>query len=61
MAKTRVPINVEAYVTVGGREVCVDTLTPDQKAELSEWLRMTWLGELYRGKAVFRTGGERKQ
>ena len=54
MAKrNREPIRVEAYVTVGDREVNVDDLTAEQKARLSSWLRVTYLNELFRGKAVF--------
>lgn len=56
MAKrNREPIRVEAYVTVGGREVSVDDLSPEQRAELGTWLRLTCLNELFRGQAVFHT------
>lgn len=59
MAKReREPIRVEAYVTVNGAEVNVDDLTPRQREELATWLKLTYLGELWRGKAEFFTKGE---
>lgn len=59
MAKReREPIRVEAYITVGGVETNVDALTKEQKAKLSGWLRVTYLNELFRGKAVFYTSEE---
>lgn len=54
MAKRiREPIRVEAYVTVNGEEVNVDTLTQEQKQQLATWLKKTYLNELFRGQAVF--------
>lgn len=53
MAKKREPIRVEAYVTVDGKEVNVDTLSPEQKRKLSTWIKLTVCNELYRGRAVF--------
>ena len=53
MAKKREPIRVEAYVTVDGKEVNVDTLSPEQKRKLATWIKLTVCNELYRGRAVF--------
>lgn len=51
--RNREPIRVEAYVTVDGKEVNVDELTPEQKVKLATWLKVTYLNELFRGQAVF--------
>lgn len=54
MAKrNREPIRVESYVKVGEREVNTDDLTPAQKEALAGWMKVTYLNELFRGKAVF--------
>lgn len=54
MAKRiREPIRVEAFVTVDGQEVNVDTLTPEQKVRFATALKKTYLNELFRGQAVF--------
>lgn len=59
MAKrSREPIRVEAYVTVNGVETNVDDLTPQQRGELATWLKLTYLGELWRGKAEIYVKGE---
>ena len=48
------PITVKAYVkTVDGGEVDVDTLSEEQREKLGTWLRVTYLNELFRGKAKF--------
>ena len=52
------PIRVEAFVTVDGREVNVDTLTPEQKVRFATALKKTYLNELFRGQAVFYERGE---
>ena len=51
--RVREPIRVEAFVTVDGREVNVDTLTPEQKVKFATALKKTYLNELFRGQAVF--------
>lgn len=51
--RIREPIRVEAFVTVDGREVNVDTLTPEQKVRFATALKKTYLNELFRGQAVF--------
>lgn len=48
------PIIVKAYVkTADGSEVDVDTLSDEQREKLGAWLRVTYLNELFRGKAKF--------
>ena len=54
MAKRqREPIRVEAYVTVGGVERNVDTLTEEQRRYLGTCLKTRYLNNLFAGRAVF--------
>lgn len=55
MAKRqREPIRVEAFVTVDGQEVNIDTLPKEKRSEIGAALKVTYLNALFRGKAVFR-------
>lgn len=47
------PIRVEAFVTVGGEEVNMDTLSPEMRKKIGTQLALTYFNELWRGKAVF--------
>lgn len=53
MAK-REPIRVEAYVTINGEEVNIDTLPLEKRREIGTALKMQYLNALFRGKAVFK-------
>ncbi|BAK99383.1 hypothetical protein OBV_21850 [Oscillibacter valericigenes Sjm18-20] len=55
MAKRqREPIRVEAFVTVDGQEVNIDTLPQEKRSDIGAALKVTYLNALFRGKAVFR-------
>ena len=47
-------IKTESFVHVGGELVNTKELTADQKQQLADWLAVTYLNELFRGKAEFR-------
>lgn len=47
------PIRVRAFVTVGDREVDVDTLSPEMRRELATALKLKYMNALFRGQAVF--------
>lgn len=47
------PIRVEAYVTVDGKEVNIDTLPPEMRKKIGTQLALTYFNELFRGQAVF--------
>ena len=55
------PIQVRAFVTVGDREVDVDTLSPEMRRRLATELKLKYMNTLFRGQAVFtvrqRAGG----
>lgn len=53
MEKTRRKIRTVAYIHVGERLVCVDTLSDEQRAFLAATLNYRLFCELYRGKAEF--------
>lgn len=62
MAKRqREPIRVEAFVTVNGQEVNIDTLPKEKRNEIGAALKVTYLNALFRGKAVFRIGESRRK
>lgn len=48
------PIRVEAFVTVNGQKVNIDTLSQEKRSEIGAVLKVTYLNALFRGKAVFR-------
>lgn len=57
MAKRqREPIRVEAFVTINGQEVNIDTLSKEKRSEIGAALKVTYLNALFRGKAVFHIG-----
>lgn len=51
--KEREPIRVEAYVTVDGQEVNIDTLPREKRDEIGAKLKVTYLNALFKGQAVF--------
>jgi hypothetical protein len=51
--RQREPIRVEAFVTVGGQEVKIDTLPKERRSEIGAALKVIYLNTLFRGKAVF--------
>lgn len=58
MAKRqREPIRVESFVTIDGKEVNIDTLSPEKRSEIGATLKVTYLNAMFRGKAVFRIDG----
>lgn len=47
-----------SYVHVGDKLVETSQLNPEQKERLASWLKVTYLNNLYAGKAVFWAEGE---
>lgn len=47
------PIRVRAFVTVNGKEVDVDTLSPEMRKELGTQLMLKYMNTMFRGRAVF--------
>lgn len=47
------PIQTESYVHVGDKLVNTRDLNPEQKKKLANWIRLTWMNNLYRGQATF--------
>lgn len=47
-------LRVEAMVRVEGELKPVSELDDEQRRALADWLRFTYLNELFRGRAVFR-------
>lgn len=57
MAKRqREPIRAEAFVTIHGQEVNIETLPEEKRSEIGAELKVTYLNALFRGKAVFHIG-----
>ena len=55
MITTSNGIRVVRYVHRGNDLVDIDTLAPEEKARAATEIALTYLNELYRGKAVFET------
>lgn len=53
MARKQTEIRTESFVRVGEALVRFDDLTEEQKREAATRLKITYLNELFRGKAVF--------
>lgn len=51
------PIRVRAFVTVGDRQVDVDTLSPEMRQELATQLKLKYMNALFYGQAVFTVCG----
>lgn len=51
--KERPAIRVEAYVKIDGKDVNVDTLTPEMRKKVGTALAVRYFNELWRGQAVF--------
>ena len=51
-------LRVEAMVRVDGELKPVSELDDEQRRALADWLRFTYLNELFRGRAVFRVKKE---
>lgn len=53
-------ISTESYIHSGERWIPTAKLTPAERKDLAQWMKMTYLNELYRGQAVVtaETGGE---
>lgn len=47
------PIRTESYIYVGEELVRFDDLTPEQKRKAATQIKLTYLNELFRGRAVF--------
>ena len=55
MAKrNQAPIQTEAFVTMDGQELNIDTLPKEQRDAVGTALRVTYLNAMLRGQAVFR-------
>lgn len=46
-------MHIEALVRVNGKLVPTSELAGEQRKLLADWLRQTYLNELFRGRAVF--------
>lgn len=55
MLVTKSGIRVISYVHTGRGLVDVDDLAPEEKARAATEIKLNYLNELYRGKAVFTT------
>ena len=54
MAKRgEIKIRVESYVQVGNQLVNTRDLNQEQRVQLASWIKLNWMNELYRGRAVF--------
>lgn len=53
MAREKKKIKCISYCYVGDELVCTDDLNEEQKERLAVGLQVTWMNELFRGKAVF--------
>lgn len=54
MAKRgEIKIRVESYVQVGDQLVNTRDLNQEQRVQLASWIKLNWMNELYRGRAVF--------
>lgn len=51
-------IKTRAWVKIDGRDVDVDTLSPEMRQELGTRLALTYFNTLYAGRAVFSPAGE---
>lgn len=51
-------IKTRAWVKIDGRDVDVDTLSPELRQELGTRLALTYFNTLYAGRAVFSPAGE---
>ena len=54
--RQREPIRVEAFVTINGQKVNLDTLPKEKRSGIGAALKVAYLNALFRGKAVFRIG-----
>lgn len=53
MARKQITIRTESFVHIGEALVRFDDLTPEQKTEAATKIKIAYMNELYRGKAVF--------
>lgn len=60
MARKQITIRTESFVRVGGTPVRFSDLTPEQKCQAATAIKITYLNELFRGKAVFTQKEETK-
>lgn len=51
--KRNIEIRTESFIRVNGELVRFDTLPEDLKREAATQIKLTYMNELYRGKAVF--------
>ena len=53
MSARTTEIKTVSYVHVGDKLVCTDDLDAERKTQLGNWLKTTYLNELFRGQAIF--------
>lgn len=51
--KRNIEIRTESFIRVNGELVRFDTLPEELKREAATQIKLTYMNELYRGKAVF--------
>ncbi len=56
--RKRKPIDTASYVCLNGVPVGSKSLTCEQRRKLAEWIKLTYLNEAFRGRAIFRYGKE---
>lgn len=56
MLVTKSGIKVISYVHTERGLVDVDELTPEERTRAATEIKLRWMNELYRGKAVFEAG-----
>lgn len=61
MITTKHGIRVVAYVHTAEGLKDVDELSPAQRKTLADHVLCTWMNEIYRGKAIFFSAGEREE
>jgi len=60
VARNQEPIKVKAFVTIDGKEVDIDTLSPEVRNRIGAELKVAWMNAMFRGKAVFSIREEKK-
>lgn len=59
--KRNIEIRTESFIRVNGELVRFDTLPEELKREAATKIKLTYMNELYRGKAVFEARKEKEE